>query len=309
MDLVCELHGVALRSLADAAGVHFQGVASGARWAQRAGLISPSLFGKLMRLDTTFHVMRHITRPYIIAMTSDLHKALSHIGDPKEEEVASVPSVRRTWSGRTFDAYEDSLSQLEHMCAATANEAGTDVSGGSRAHAEIVPRCEELAEHFEIHSVGSDAQVFPDLPPFPFACCDHENILVGRAGAVSCTGPSGAADSSSVHDLDSRPTAAAAERPSMRPSVWRVVDSSQDVKVYDSPSFVARVARTLPLGGMVRGLASEGSDLLGVPWVALIDEPGFVAVRTLATDFPGLGIIPARTLLEVCEHAEVTAPD
>ena len=156
-------------------------------------------------------------------------------------------------------------------------------------------------------AVASAAGGVPRAEAPIFSAC-HEDVLDRRVGAVSCTGPLGAVGFPAARNLDSRPTAAAVGRPSSRPSVWRVVGSSQVAKVHDSPSFVARVARTLPPGGLVRGMATDGCVASGVPWVALTDEPGFVAVRIVATDFLGLGIIPARTILELCEPAEAT-PD
>ena len=59
--LVFELHGAMLRSASQHVGRHFQGLGQAGRSLRSSGHISSSMMKKLIRIDDTFNVMRHIT--------------------------------------------------------------------------------------------------------------------------------------------------------------------------------------------------------------------------------------------------------
>ena len=80
-------------------------------------------------------------------------------------------------------------------------------------------------------------------------------------------------------------------------SAWRIVGTSADAKVFAASAFTSRPVRDLIPGHVVHGVISE-TDLLGQRWVALDDGTGFVAISTTPLDFPGLGLLPARLILE-----------
>ena len=82
-------------------------------------------------------------------------------------------------------------------------------------------------------------------------------------------------------------------------SAWRVVGSVSDAKVRASAAFVSRHVRDLVFGRIVHGVIAE-VDHLGQRWVALDDGTGYVAVSTVACDFPGLGTLPARPSWRKC---------
>ena len=89
----------------------------------------------------------------------------------------------------------------------------------------------------------------------------------------------------------------AVSRPSPRVHAWRVVASPSDAHIYVSASFASRRVRALSHGQVVYG-SSFGPETDGQLWVRLNDASGFVSASTIAMDFPGLGWIPARRILE-----------
>ena len=95
------------------------------------------------------------------------------------------------------------------------------------------------------------------------------------------------------------PAMPAVKRPkrNSRASAWEVVGSPDVAKVHVTAGFVSRVSRSLALGDVVRGTA-VGPDALGLLWVELVDGSGYVAVSTAEHDFPGLGRIRARSILQ-----------
>ena len=59
--LILQLHGRLLRIFAVEAGQHFQGLAQAARFLKRSGRISAATANKLLKLDSAFNLVRHIT--------------------------------------------------------------------------------------------------------------------------------------------------------------------------------------------------------------------------------------------------------
>eukprot|EP00929_Paragymnodinium_shiwhaense_P067487 TRINITY_DN33962_c0_g3_i1.p1 TRINITY_DN33962_c0_g3~~TRINITY_DN33962_c0_g3_i1.p1 ORF type:complete len:267 (-),score=31.92 TRINITY_DN33962_c0_g3_i1:62-862(-) len=70
--LLAEAHGDALRQLTEVLNFDAVGLTSAARRAKRQSIISSTLAKKLEKLDIAFAVSRHITRPKITQLSSEL---------------------------------------------------------------------------------------------------------------------------------------------------------------------------------------------------------------------------------------------
>eukprot|EP00930_Biecheleria_cincta_P024544 TRINITY_DN17557_c0_g1_i1.p1 TRINITY_DN17557_c0_g1~~TRINITY_DN17557_c0_g1_i1.p1 ORF type:complete len:219 (-),score=40.39 TRINITY_DN17557_c0_g1_i1:80-682(-) len=79
---VFTLHGMVLRMLCDQLGCHFDGVSSAARAAFRAGMLSGARRRKIIELDVTYHMVRHITaassRNFVANLSADLQSMVPH---------------------------------------------------------------------------------------------------------------------------------------------------------------------------------------------------------------------------------------
>ena len=85
-------------------------------------------------------------------------------------------------------------------------------------------------------------------------------------------------------------------------SRWEVLPSGSHHHVHAAPSFTSRRLRGLFPGEVLRG-SSGTSDALGISWVCLCGEIGFVAIGTAACHFPGLGMIEPTQILRMAESA------
>ena len=70
--LILELHGRLLRTFAVEVGQHFQGLAQSARFLKRSGRISAATANKLLKLDSAFNLVRHITAISVSRFEADL---------------------------------------------------------------------------------------------------------------------------------------------------------------------------------------------------------------------------------------------
>ena len=74
--LLAELHGALLRKCSNRLGVHCQGLAQASRRLKQMGLIEPRMANKLIQIDFSFNLIRHITQAsvdgYIGALASKL---------------------------------------------------------------------------------------------------------------------------------------------------------------------------------------------------------------------------------------------
>eukprot|EP00975_Prorocentrum_lima_P006140 1326715-Prorocentrum_lima.AAC.1 len=61
--LIQELHGQALRAIANGLGQHFHGLAQAARAAKRHGYLDNVMLKRLLQVDFAFNLVRHITTP------------------------------------------------------------------------------------------------------------------------------------------------------------------------------------------------------------------------------------------------------
>ena len=72
------LHRDLLTTLSDAADTKFEGISSAARHLKREGRLPPELVSKIERIDTSYHVVRHITsqscRAFMEEIFDELHK-------------------------------------------------------------------------------------------------------------------------------------------------------------------------------------------------------------------------------------------
>ena len=88
--LVFQIHGSMLRSACHRAGRHFEGLAQAARFLRQRGYISTPMLKKLIRIDDTFNVLRHITKEsvnnYLNAFQKEIDSepASRHIEDEKQ---------------------------------------------------------------------------------------------------------------------------------------------------------------------------------------------------------------------------------
>ena len=88
--LVFQIHGSMLRSACHRAGRHFEGLAQAARFLRQRGYISTPMLKKLIRIDDTFNVLRHITKEsgnnYLSAFQKEIDSepASRHIEDENQ---------------------------------------------------------------------------------------------------------------------------------------------------------------------------------------------------------------------------------
>eukprot|EP00929_Paragymnodinium_shiwhaense_P052171 TRINITY_DN26143_c0_g1_i1.p1 TRINITY_DN26143_c0_g1~~TRINITY_DN26143_c0_g1_i1.p1 ORF type:complete len:274 (-),score=60.91 TRINITY_DN26143_c0_g1_i1:175-957(-) len=93
--LIAGLHGLLLLQLSCELNCHFEGLRSAAAQARRSGRLSNATCKKISRLDDTFAVTRHITKPYADAfaerVSTELHAAASRCS-PEDSTVIGETS-------------------------------------------------------------------------------------------------------------------------------------------------------------------------------------------------------------------------
>ena len=75
--LVYECHGQSLRILSGALDMHLDGLSVFARVARKKGIVSNKMCRKLVRVDESFSILRHITRASLHSMVRDLRAEIS----------------------------------------------------------------------------------------------------------------------------------------------------------------------------------------------------------------------------------------
>ena len=86
VSLVVQLHGSSLRSLAAYHNAHCEGLDAAAR---RTAVLSNRMKQRLLRVDATFNVIRHLTSPCVKSLLQELHDELS---------VGKVFLLRQLWA-------------------------------------------------------------------------------------------------------------------------------------------------------------------------------------------------------------------
>ena len=74
--MLAETHSVLLRTLADDAGTHFEGLQTAARYMRKHKRMDDGLVKKLCKLEEAYHLVRHITRPFCFSLVAQVRQAL-----------------------------------------------------------------------------------------------------------------------------------------------------------------------------------------------------------------------------------------
>ncbi len=87
--VVAVLHGGCLQLLAQHLRRDFDGLAVNARTARRSRVINNGICKKMVRLDTAFAVLRHMTGPRAVVLFGGLMAMLRPAEEPAVDEIAA----------------------------------------------------------------------------------------------------------------------------------------------------------------------------------------------------------------------------
>ena len=119
--LILELHGRLLRTFAVEVGQHFQGLAQSARFLKRSGRISAATANKLLKLDSAFNLVRHITAISVCRFEADLVSELLNTSLKANSTVLSAgDSTRSTTLLSMLNAIPGFDIAGENQCVVTS---------------------------------------------------------------------------------------------------------------------------------------------------------------------------------------------
>jgi hypothetical protein len=171
--IVAQLHGQLLRALSAHAGRHYEGLAQAARACRE---LPAPLKKRLLHIDSTFQVVRHITTPSAMATLAAVAACLEASPSPPRCD------DRGAWSGcelqQSDGCVDHGLPGLDQAPAARPCAESCSSDGGVHEVSSAVSSCEEsgiigtflgLCEEFGPEEVPSDDAV-SDADPLLEAC-------------------------------------------------------------------------------------------------------------------------------------------